>query len=1046
MTWQFTLTDLIPGTQNLGALTIDEPIGWDKAVLSLKRDANWHGIFTDYSSSLKFPGTGFNMIKTAWQTYGAEAQIQIDIQYACAGTATPEIIYSGMLNFNNPEFQEGSTCLATINIEPFSDLMAFKNRQNVVVDLDSGLSADQSVSLSPYLALGSGSIQFQLNYNAGSGDYYISYQYTYNIQDVLDWLNTGYSIAYYTWELFYGFIAPVCTNSSGGAIGSIYNLSGYSTIIDYLNYTIGSGTFLVGGVSTTVYYMQVNSFLPGQTYILAEFNKAVNYSMYGTWVQYTPIPANISIVGTPWGASLSGFPVSGALGSGFGMPLTLVPKGILLTDFVTINIVSPNSPGDFVTGSGFGSTGLKAKSQYFWGNFSEPSAGPGVLSPALEGFQAQGYGHSQNSADAPVFFNNPLPVQQAYNFLVSIQSFEMDFWNNFNGDATNGCGLYVFSNMQFVILVDVEATIYELIKITYDASVGDYHCQLRVKDLTVNGGAEIVVANNLRCAYGQEYSDTTPATLKINMVDSTHCTVTLQYWTGSALAYQTINFNPSEYLSPSYLVSRVLNPGDGFRVYCHVQYQDYVSSDGSFSFGSFLTSLQSSCTISTIYHAYPSTTAPVYLVNEAFSRITESITNNQLRCISDYFGRTDSQPYSMAADGAGALECITTGKKIRNVSYTVDNSQSPSLLQLSNMPISFQDLFDGMNAIHNIGMGYEADANRPGYNRIRVEPMEYFYDTVSAPILVLDKIMDVNISLKLDDMFASLKAGYQKFEAERYTGLDEFAGTMHYTTQLKNSSQQEKDITCKFIASGYCIEITRQQQWDAGTLQDWRLDNDVFVICLTRSEMCTEGGAGIYWDTDPGNIYDTICEDNGNPFRTFTPNAFHLTIEMGAGASPQSNLIDPHTVYNTRISPARNMMRGLKKLLAAYGTSLITDSRFKAFVYAAGQANFVAKSTTPNDIYTGSSSYLCENIDMDTAIINDRNPQFLPIMQPVIIEFDYPLGAKDFAIIRANPYKMIGIRWGQNANFVNCFISQVEWKTVNGMAKWTLIPVWGQTF
>ncbi len=1037
--WQFILTDLTPGSQNLGVITIDEPIGWDKAVLSLKRDTKWHGIFTDYSSSLKFPGTGFNMIKSAWQTYGTEAQILADIYYACSDTDTPEIVYSGMLNFNNPEFQEGSTCLATINIEPFSDLMAFKNRQNVVVDLDNGLSADQSVSLAPYLALGSGSTQFQLNYNSVSGDYYLSYQYTYNVQDVLDWLNSGYGITNYTWELFFGFIVPICTNYSGGdTIGSVYNLNGYSTVINYLDYTISSGSFPVGGVTTTVYYMQVSSFLPDQTYILAEFNKANNYAMYGAWVQYTPIPSCISIAGTPWGASLSGFPASGSLGSGFGMPLTLVPKGILLTDFITLQVIQPNqSQGDFYDGN-FTAGGTKGMEQKFWGQAQEPAGGPGSLSAALEGFIATSPGHFNNgSGTVPFFFANPLPVPQPYNFVTQVSELEIDVWNATDANLSGSCnnpGSNAFQNVQIMLILEGQSASHNLFKITVQ---GD-HSQGSVKLEDDTFGTSIKYPSGFTCLNFAAYS-AGPYSVKLTIENGT---LTVSMNNGA----QSVSFTTANgEFSGNYSFASVLNPTDAYSLY----YETYITDNISVGFGGsepyyfdvFLTSMQMTCNVSTTYHAYPSTTAPVYLLNEAFSRVTESITNNQMRCISNYFGRTDSQPYAMAADGAGALECITTGKKIRNVSYTVDNSQSPSLLQITNMPVSFQDLFDGMNAIHNIGIGYEADTNRPGYNRIRVEPMEYFYDTVSAPALVLDKIMDVNISLKLDDMFSSLKTGYQKFEAERYTGLDEFAGTMRYTTQLKNSSQQEMDITCKFIASGYCIEITRQQQWDAGTLQDWRLDNDVFVICLTRSEICTESGSGVYWDTDPGRYIVDPCADTSNVYRTIVLNKFHLTVELGSGGS--SNLQDPDTIYNARISPARNLLRWLKKLLAAYGTSTITGSGFKSFVYAAGQANFVAKTQISNDIYLG-TNYLNENINFDTAIINTGNPQFLPIMQPVTIEFDYPLGANDFSSIRSNPYKMISIRWGQNANFINCFISEVQWKAVDGMAKWIVIPVWGQ--
>lgn len=53
------------------------------------------------------------------------------------------------------------------------------------------------------------------------------------------------------------------------------------------------------------------------------------------------------------------------------------------------------------------------------------------------------------------------------------------------------------------------------------------------------------------------------------------------------------------------------------------------------------------------------------------SRASEIITDGALPVYSDYFGRTDSLPYSRSDDGPGSLECITNGLLIRGYSPLV---------------------------------------------------------------------------------------------------------------------------------------------------------------------------------------------------------------------------------------------------------------------------------------------------------------------------------------------------------------------------------------
>ncbi|MGB3946679.1 MAG: hypothetical protein WBM13_01735 [Bacteroidia bacterium] len=242
-----------------------------------------------------------------------------------------------------------------------------------------------------------------------------------------------------------------------------------------------------------------------------------------------------------------------------------------------------------------------------------------------------------------------------------------------------------------------------------------------------------------------------------------------------------------------------------------------------------------------------STTCDVYAVNEALSRTVEAITDDCMRVKSNYFGRTDSQPYTSEEDGCGSLECITKGLLIRNfpTNETV-------------MAVSFKQMFDALNSIHNIGCGPEPDTNRSGYECLRVEPMEYFYD--STVLLSLDDVPSIKKVSKPEWDISTIEFGYEKWETENSMGLDEFCTKRNYRTTLKEI-QREVSNTCKFIASGYSIEVTRQKQYLDASTTDFRYDNDVFIICLRRS--------------------------SGN-----------LVVEQGIDcASSLTNIIEPDTIY-----------------------------------------------------------------------------------------------------------------------------------------------------
>lgn len=274
----------------------------------------------------------------------------------------------------------------------------------------------------------------------------------------------------------------------------------------------------------------------------------------------------------------------------------------------------------------------------------------------------------------------------------------------------------------------------------------------------------------------------------------------------------------------------------------------------------------------------PPTEAVVSLVHETASRITEAITDVCLKVKSDYYGRTDSEPYATTMDGCGSLRVLSSGLRIRN-------AENPTHF------LSLKELFEGLNGIDNIGMGIEGDW-------LRIEPVEYFYR--DEQVLPMPLIPKVTFQLDPDRAYSTVRIGYKKWETEGINGLDEFNSNKEYRTTLDNISNP-LDVTSGFIAGGYPIEQTRQQSFAELGGADTKYDNETFIICVERE-------------------------------------AYGFKVEQGNIQSP-SGFFSPATAYNWRIRPYYNLMRWWKSIAQSYATLSNTTSKL---VFSAGTGNLLA--------------------------------------------------------------------------------------------------------
>jgi hypothetical protein len=378
-------------------------------------------------------------------------------------------------------------------------------------------------------------------------------------------------------------------------------------------------------------------------------------------------------------------------------------------------------------------------------------------------------------------------------------------------------------------------------------------------------------------------------------------------------------------------------------------------------------------TISTI-RSCPPTEAEVYMVNETLSRVTEAITDVCLRVKSDYYGRTDSQPFTSAQDGCGSLRVLTNGLKIRQA-------------ENDNFAVSLKDLFEGLNAIDNIGMGVEGSL-------LRIEPAEYFYnDTKIMDIALIPQAVREVVESRI---FSLIKVGYKKWETESVKGLDEFNSNKQFRTGIK-SVNNPLDITSAFIAAGYVIENIRTQLFSTTGRADNRYDNDTFIICVERA-------------------YAAYIVEQGN-------------------AENPANIFSPETAYNWRIRPMYNLMRWAKTILSAYPNPL--ESASKLF-FTDGTGNYVATGQMSADPCKLESGPIAENADLHSTNFAQDVPI---IIRPEDETFEYPLSVAEYKLIKANPYGFINLQCG-HGEFIKAYINNIEYNVAQGRATFNLSIKW----
>lgn len=436
------------------------------------------------------------------------------------------------------------------------------------------------------------------------------------------------------------------------------------------------------------------------------------------------------------------------------------------------------------------------------------------------------------------------------------QCSRVEFDNVFNGFLEQASPILDTTNSAVFVQPNVVRVAWDIHGVithtTYDVSIPTSDCDTTSCGTQAQSAKLYDTVNiKLRMYFGSDTSDISEADDCGALQTTEGCgnsTVNQQAGSNTGLRYIDLA-TAAQYASTSNPLSKiftsggaqtrdiVLNPGDRVWFYWVIN-MNFLSSNGDMKIEFEYVRDDFSLSSETVY---TESLCNAIAIHEAWSRLSEIITDQNVAFYSEFFGRTNSN-IVYPSDGCGSRVAITSGKAIR---------------RLDTAPIleSLKTMFDSCDAIWGIGLGVERYLNRWV---IRVEEIDYFYsDTI---VLKLDFVPNIQMKHRADLVYNEIQLGFKKWQTNAVNGLDEPLTQINYVVPPIKSNKQKFEKLSDFVAGMYAIELTRRSG-DIET-KDTSYDEDTFVLALRNDDL-------------------TYCEKNEN-------------------MQSVTGLISPETAYNLR--------------------------------------------------------------------------------------------------------------------------------------------------
>jgi hypothetical protein len=353
-----------------------------------------------------------------------------------------------------------------------------------------------------------------------------------------------------------------------------------------------------------------------------------------------------------------------------------------------------------------------------------------------------------------------------------------------------------------------------------------------------------------------------------------------------------------------------------------------------------------------------------------------------------------SNCFSENADGAYANNCITNGLLLRNY-----------LVQRPQVRTSFKKLIEGLAAIFGIGWAFEWDGSEW---KIRVEPIEYFYENVVE--LEINNVETLKTTAVNDKFYGQLKLGFSNnWKNMALGGVDAISTDRVYfmdNKAIKYGKTSTYENQSDIIGEGIAIEYSRRLQFfdtNSGS-SDRPNDYNLFVIWTIRQDYSilansypqykfnaadtgtiTLSKYGASWSSDLDNGFFGRWGDNLRRYNLFHSGARVALRQWALLGSNTFGMLNP--IMRFQVGEYR--------------------TRFDSSINDSVQPK-VIENTTPSPNQT---IRLAEDSNLSIEIIKPEFQDYL--LKPIIFEFEYPQAFCDFIqIANYTPYRKIKVSIG----------------------------------
>jgi hypothetical protein len=373
---------------------------------------------------------------------------------------------------------------------------------------------------------------------------------------------------------------------------------------------------------------------------------------------------------------------------------------------------------------------------------------------------------------------------------------------------------------------------------------------------------------------------------------------------------------------------------------------------------------------------YRDTTAEAYLVHDAGASILNAYGLGEVNPFySEYFGSLFTNARAYNQNGCAWHNVVQRGLQLRGYS-----------LEAKPFSMSFEQWWNGLNPIFNLGLSYDESVTTPDQSTIRVEEKQRFFERQVSTNF--DYVFEISREYDDEKIFNKIENGYANWQSEDINGIDDPQTKHTYVTRFKKIGKGVQ-LHSEFIAASLAIESTRRQSIEKS--KDYKFDNNTFIVSINPDDV--------------------------------SPDAY--LPELDENFSSITNLLNSDTRYNSRLTPARNFLRWINVFNGA-----LQSYQSSSYKFVNGEGNYDMTSNLITSCDVSGELNEKQNINVTSDYLH------LPLLYTIEIN----LAWDDYVAIRTARHKAIGISQTASDHAI-FFIKSLEYELVKGKATIKAWPI-----